>query len=61
MAVRRFARRSPRTLQRLLIQFDIRDFAVLILRQQIEISTDSGRLTIQNMKGFAKVTDPIGK
>lgn len=29
--------------------------------QRIEISADAGRLKIQNMKGFAKVTDPIGK
>lgn len=27
--------------------------------QQIEISVDSNRLMIQNMKGFAKITDPI--
>ncbi len=29
--------------------------------QRIEISADAGRLTIQNMKGFSKVTDPISK
>jgi hypothetical protein len=29
--------------------------------QQIEITASSNRLTIQNMKGFSKVTDPIGK
>lgn len=29
--------------------------------QKIEISADAGRLTIQNMKGFSKVADPIVK
>ena len=29
--------------------------------QRVDISVDSGRLTIQNMKGFARVTDPIGR